>query len=124
MTSREIFRIIAKTIGLIAFCYGVVVGVSGTCFHYLLDGKMAGDPPSIPGEGWLAALNGDLHWIVVYVITQGIVPVGLGLLLMGSDIIPDFCFPKRHEKRLESKMTEGRKFEISQDADTWKPPKF
>ncbi len=124
MTSREIFRLVAKTIGLLIFCYGVIVGVSGAVLLYAVGRVTTASLSEIASGRWFGILEGDGYLLAVCLMIQVVLPVGLGLLLMGTDIVPDFCFPKRYDKRLEPMGMEHRKFEISEGPAKWKPPKF
>lgn len=119
MTSRDIFKIISKTVGLLTFCYGLIVGVFGSLFFYATAWALAD-----VADGWIGVLSkGDVYLIIAFGITQGALPIGLGFLLMGTDIVPDYCFPKLFEKWLEPR-NEDRRFEISKGAGEWRPPRF
>jgi hypothetical protein len=124
MSSREIFKLISKTIGFLLFCYGLVVGLSGGVLLYAVGPVVSDLFVSTDAGGWLGIPTDEGYLILLFLITQGILPVTLGLLFMGTDIVPDFCFPKRPDKRLSSTVADPRKFEISEGPSKWKPPKF
>jgi hypothetical protein len=124
MTNRDIFNIISKTIGFLVLCYGLIVGLLGSVLLFAMDRIITGALPAVFSGGWVEIPGGEFHLILVFLITQGILPVALGLIFMGTDIVPDFCFPKRQDKRLELAERKPKKFELSESADKWKPPKF
>lgn len=124
MTKRDIFNIISKTVGLLIFCYGVILGLLGSILLFAVDRAMIGSLMPVFKGGLFEIPGGEFHLIIVYLITQGILPTALGLIIMGTDIIVDFCFPKRHDTRLKLEDRSPKRFELSEHATEWKPPKF
>ncbi len=124
MTPRDIFQIFSKAVGLCLLCYGVIIGIGGAVLLYSMDQMAAGASPSGASEQWVEVPWGEFYLIILYLGIQGILPVILGLLLMGTDVVPNFCFPKRFDKRLPPHDRASKPFEISDDAGKWKPPRF
>ncbi len=113
MKSREIFDAAMRIIGILIFCYGIMAGIFGTMTFYLMDKLISLKLTnalnellaifSTSADSGIESAKGPVFLFLILLFTQGLLPILLGLFLMGTDLLVDFAYPLKKERITDDK---------------------